>query len=259
MTSNPQSKGRMQGKVCLVTGAASGIGEAIATRFIEEGARVALLDSNVTLLEQVVARLESQAPGSALALPADVRDEQAVADGLATTLGTFGPLHSAVNCAGILGPVGPLHSLASAEIDELLAVNLGGVVRCMQHELIAMLDSGTGSIVNISSAAGLVGFPTAAAYTAAKHAVVGLTRTCAIDYAAHNIRVNAIAPGGIDTPLIRATTCATPEGKAMIEGLHPMKRLGNAGEVASAALFLSSDEASFVTGTTFCVDGGWVA
>lgn len=259
MTHHPRTNGRISGKVCLITGAASGIGEAVAQRLHEEGASVALLDTNEAALNDVAGALESHAKGSTLALAVDVRDEAGVADAVKQTSRKLGPLYGAVNCAGILGPVGLLHTLESADIDELLDVNLGGVIRCMRHQLAAMFDNGGGSIVNISSAAGLVGFPTAAAYTAAKHAIVGLTRTCAVDYADKGIRVNSIAPGGIDTPLIRATTCATPEGKAMIEGLHPMKRLGTPREIANAALFLSSDEASFVTGETFSVDGGWVA
>lgn len=250
---------RLAGKVCLVTGAASGIGRAIAERFVAEGALVGALDRDEAELNGAVEALDGDAAGRALALVADVRDEAAVAAAIAHTVEALGPLAVAVNCAGILGPVGPLHTLASEDIGELLAVNLDGVIHCMKHELAALLASGGGSLINISSAAGLVGFPTAAAYTAAKHAVVGLTRTCAVDYAGEGIRVNAIAPGGVDTPLIRATTCATAEGRAMIEGLHPMKRLGRPEEIAAAALFLASDEASFVTGETFSVDGGWVA
>lgn len=259
MTQEQPATGRLHGKNCLVTGAASGIGRAVAQRFFDEGARVAALDSNETALSEFVAALTAIADDRALALYVDVSDDNAVAAAVSKVVSTFGSLDAAVNCAGILGPVGPLHTLETAAIRELFDVNLNGVVNSMKHELRALLEAGGGNIVNISSAAGLVGFPTAAAYTAAKHAVVGLTRTCAIDYAEQGIRVNSIAPGGIDTPLIRATTCATPEGRAMIEGLHPMKRLGTPEEVANAALFLASDEASFVTGETFSVDGGWVA
>lgn len=246
---------RLEGRVAVVTGAASGIGEAVARRFIAEGARVALIDRDEERLGTLAAEL-----GAAAAIPCvlDVRDEDAVAQAVARTRETFGTLDCAVNCAGILGPVGPLHTLDAEAIRELFAVNLDGIVHCMKHELAALVEGG-GSIVNISSAAGLVGFPTAAAYTAAKHAVVGLTKTCAVDYAEQGIRVNAIAPGGVDTPLIRATTCATPEGRAMIESMHPMKRLAEPEEIAGAAVFLVSDDASFVTGETLAVDGGWVA
>lgn len=246
---------RLEGRVAVVTGAASGIGEAVVRRFIAEGARVALIDRDEERLGTLAAEL-----GAAATIPCalDVRDEGAVAQAVARTRDTFGRLDCAVNCAGILGPVGPLHTLDSEAIRELFAVNLDGIVHCMKHELAALVEGG-GSIVNISSAAGLVGFPTAAAYTAAKHAVVGLTKTCAVDYAEQGIRINAIAPGGVDTPLIRATTCATPEGRAMIEGMHPMKRLAEPEEIAGAAVFLVSDDASFVTGETLAVDGGWVA
>jgi NAD(P)-dependent dehydrogenase (short-subunit alcohol dehydrogenase family) len=168
-----------------------------------------------------------------------------------------GRVDYAVNCAGILGPTGPLHETDTAAYRALMANNLDGIFHCLKHQLRCMHQQGRGSIVNIASAAGIVGFPSAAAYTAAKHGVVGLTRSCAIDYAEQGIRVNAIAPGGIDTPLIRATTCATPEGQAMIESMHPVKRLGTPEEIASAALFLAGDEASFVTGAVLAVDGGW--
>ncbi len=250
---------RLAGKICYVTGAASGIGAATTERFLEEGASVALVDRNEALLNEVANRL-ARAHGERIkAFPIDVRNEHDVRDTVDQTASKWGRLDVGVNCAGVLGPVGKLHEISTEQYLDLIDNNLHGVVHCLKHQLAAMSRSGSGSIINISSAAGLVGFPTAAAYTAAKHAVVGLTRTCAIDYAADNIRVNAIAPGGVDTPLIRATTCATPEGRQMIESLHPMKRLARPAEIANAALFLASDEASFVTGETFSVDGGWVA
>jgi NAD(P)-dependent dehydrogenase (short-subunit alcohol dehydrogenase family) len=197
-------------------------------------------------------------PGSVAAFPVDVRDESKVATSVAEVVSRWGRLDAAVNCAGILGPVGKLHETDTAAYRELMENNLDGMFHSMKHELAAMMRGRRGSIVNIASAAGVVGFPMAAAYTAAKHGVVGLTRTSAIDYALDGIRVNAIAPGGVDTPLIRATTCSTPEGQQMIEAMHPMRRLGQPREIANAALFLASDEASFVTGAVYSVDGGWV-
>lgn len=250
---------RLENKVCYVTGAASGIGAAIAERFLQEGARVAMVDRNQELLNTRLATLSVNAPERVNVVPIDVREEGAVRVSIDHLLANWSRLDVAVNCAGILGPVGKLHLTASDDYLEAMDNNLHGIFYCMKHELGVMQMAGRGSIINISSAAGLVGFPTAATYTAAKHGVIGLTRTCAIDYAEGGIRVNAIAPGGVDTPLIRATTCATPEGRQMIESLHPMKRLGQPEEIANAALFLASDEASFVTGEVFSVDGGWVA
>jgi NAD(P)-dependent dehydrogenase (short-subunit alcohol dehydrogenase family) len=250
---------RLQDKVCYVTGAASGIGEAIARRFLDEGARVALADRNADLLREVAGALGEGREDRVRAFLIDVRHDADVGASVDETVGLWGRLDAAVNCAGTLGPVGRLHEIDPEAYRELVDNNLHGVFNCLRHQLARMAAAGAGSIVNISSAAGLVGFPAAAAYTAAKHGVVGLTRTCAVDYAADNVRVNAIAPGGVDTPLIRATTCATPEGRALIESMHPMKRLAEPSEIASAALFLASDESSFVTGETFSVDGGWVA
>lgn len=249
---------RLQDKVCFVTGAASGIGEAVTQRFLEEGARVAMLDRDAVRLARVAAELAQKYRDAVATYPVDVRDEAKVAASVADVVGRWGRLDVAVNCAGILGPVGKLHETDTAAYRELMDNNLDGMFHSMKHELAAMIRAQRGSIVNIASAAGLVGFPMASAYTAAKHGVVGLTRTSAIDYALDGIRVNAIAPGGIDTPLIRATTCSTPEGQQMIEAMHPMRRLGQPREIANAALFLASDEASFVTGAVYSVDGGWV-
>ncbi|MEQ8514470.1 MAG: SDR family NAD(P)-dependent oxidoreductase, partial [Chromatocurvus sp.] len=238
------------------TGAASGIGEAVARRFFAEGACIGLMDRDaerLAVLEQSLGANDERVMSRVL----DVGDEAAVAASVDAFAGPHGPLDIAVNCAGILGPSGPLHETDTGEYRALMATNLDGMFHCLKHQLRHMHGRGQGSIVNIASAAGIVGFPGAAAYTAAKHGVAGLTRTCAIDYAEQGIRVNAIAPGGIDTPLIRATTCATPEGKQMIESMHPVKRLGTPDEIANAAAFLASEEASFITGSVLAVDGGW--
>jgi NAD(P)-dependent dehydrogenase (short-subunit alcohol dehydrogenase family) len=248
---------RLKDKTCYVTGAASGIGEAVTQRFLEEGSRVALVDRDGERLARVADGFGRSFGDRVYAVHLDVQDEAGVARSISELLDRWGGLQVAVNCAGILGPVGKLHETDTAAYRELISNNLDGIFHCMKHELAAMLKSGGGSLVNIASAAGLVGFPSAAAYTAAKHGVVGLTRTTAIDYAGDHIRINAIAPGGVDTPLIRATTCSTPEGRQMIEDMHPMKRLASPREIANAALFLASDEASFITGTVFAVDGGW--
>lgn len=243
-------------KTVYITGAASGIGEAVARRCHAEGARLALVDRDAERLAALAQSLSGDAE-HVMTRVVDISDETAVAASVDAFAEQHGRLDIAINCAGILGPTGPLHETDTAAYRALMAVNLDGMFHCLKHQLRHMHAREQGSIVNIASAAGLVGFPSAAAYTAAKHAVVGLTRTCAIDYAEQGIRVNAIAPGGIDTPLIRATTCATPEGQQMIESMHPMKRLGTPQEIANAAVFLASDEASFVTGSVMAVDGGW--
>jgi NAD(P)-dependent dehydrogenase (short-subunit alcohol dehydrogenase family) len=244
-------------QTAFVTGAASGIGEAVARRFLAEGAFVCLVDRDPERLDALITDLGQNGHTRVMRCPIDVADEAAVAESVDALCQARGQLDVAVNCAGILGPTGPLHETATEAYRELMAVNLDGMFHCLKHQLRQMYRAGRGSIVNVSSAAGTVGFPSAAAYTAAKHGVVGLTKTCAIDYAERNIRVNAIAPGGVDTPLIRATTCATPEGQQMIESMHPVKRLGRPDEIANAALFLASDQASFITGSVVAVDGGW--
>ena len=241
----------------FVSGAASGIGAAVAERCLAEGAYVGLVDRDSAALDRFVDGLSDELRAKTSRYAIDIAIESDVAKAVDDLAGERGSIHGAVNCAGILGPVGPLHETPTEDYRELMSVNLDGLFFCMKHQLRHMAAARHGNIVNISSAAGTVGFPTAAAYTAAKHGVIGLTKTCAIDYAESGIRVNAIAPGGVDTPLIRATTCATPEGKQMIESLHPMKRLASAEEIANAALFLVSDQASFVTGSVMAVDGGW--
>lgn len=238
----------------FVSGAASGIGLGVARLLASRGARLTLID-----LAPVPAGAIAAPEGRLIAIQADVRDAAAVQAALRAGLAAHGPLHGAVNCAGILGPVGRLHATPLSEVEALMAVNWRGVLHCMHAELAAMLPHRQGSIVSIASVAGTVGFPQAPAYTASKHAIVGLTRACALDYAEDGIRVNAIAPGGVETPLIQATTCATPEGRAMITGAHPMKRLADPAEIAEAAAFLLSPASGFITGTVLAVDGGWTA
>ncbi|MEE4295344.1 MAG: SDR family NAD(P)-dependent oxidoreductase [Wenzhouxiangella sp.] len=248
---------QLSDQTVFVTGAASGIGAAVAERCLAEGAHVGLVDRDAKGLESLVGGLSAELRARTCSYAINVASESDVEEAIDDLVAKRSSIDAAVNCAGILGPVGPLHETSTEAYRELMSVNLDGMFFSMKHQLRAMTKSGKGSIVNISSAAGIVGFPTAAAYTAAKHGVIGLTKTCAIDYAESGIRVNAIAPGGVDTPLIRATTCSTPEGKQMIESLHPMKRLASAEEIANAALFLISDQASFVTGSVMAVDGGW--
>jgi NAD(P)-dependent dehydrogenase (short-subunit alcohol dehydrogenase family) len=245
------------GRVVLVTGAASGIGRATAEMFARHGAAVAIVDRDKHNGRRVAEGIV-ESGGEAIFIGAELSRAEEARDAVHATYRRLGGLEAAVNCAGILGEVGRLNEISNAGWYEVIANNLDSVFWCMKHEIEVMLKSG-GAIVNVSSAAGIVAFPMATPYAAAKHAIVGLTRTAAVEYAVDNLRINAIAPGGVDTPLIRATTCATPEGRAQIEGMHPMKRLAQPEEVASAALYLCSSAASFITGVTLPVDGGWVA
>lgn len=238
----------------LVTGASSGIGRACALELLGRGLRVTGWDKRRP--ENGDALMASEAFSFDCV---DVADGAEVSAAAVRSLERAGPWDGAVNCAGVLGPTGLLHELDARATREALATNLEGVLHCMTAELGQMVMAGGGAIVNVASAAGLVGFPRAGPYTASKFAVVGLTKNAAIDYAELGVRVNAVAPGGVDTPLIRATTCATAEGEAMIKGLHPMKRLAGAGEIAAAVAFLIGDEASFVTGAVLAADGGWCA
>ncbi len=253
----------MTGKAALVTGGASGIGWACAQALAAAGAKVAIVDRDSDQGNQAADAL-ADAGATATFVDAELADPDQAQAAVEAVEEAFGRLDAAVNAAGVLGPTGPLHELDRDAYRGAMANNLDSVVWCMQAEIAAMLrtfaDGGDGgAIVNISSAAGVVAFPSCPTYTASKHAIIGLTRTAAVDYATQGVRVNAIAPGGVDTPLIRATTCATAEGKALIEGLHPMKRLAQPSEMAGTALYLCSPAASFVTGAVIPVDGGWTA
>jgi NAD(P)-dependent dehydrogenase (short-subunit alcohol dehydrogenase family) len=256
----------MTGKAALVTGGASGIGWACAQALAAAGAKVAIVDRDSDQGNQAADAL-ADAGATATFVDAELADPDQAQAAVEAVEEAFGRLDAAVNAAGVLGPTGPLHELDRDAYKGAMANNLDSVVWCMQAEIAAMLrtlqaggDTNDGaSIVNISSAAGVVAFPSCPTYTASKHAIIGLTRTAAVDYATQGVRVNAIAPGGVDTPLIRSTTCATDEGKALIEGLHPVKRLAQPSEMAGTALYLCSPAASFVTGAVIPVDGGWTA
>lgn len=244
-------------QVALVTGAGSGMGFATAQAFAEAGAAVALADVDKDALHAAVDQLTTVGH-QALAIPCDVTDEDQVAAMIDTTIATFGRLDAAFNNAGIQVPPHDAADEPAAVYDRVNAVNARGIWACMKHELRVMRGQGSGTIVNCSSLGGLVGIPGRAAYHASKHAVLGLTSSAALEYAPRGIRINAICPGTIDTPMV-ADMIANGE-LDMAEALanQPIGRLGRAEEIAAAVLWLSSPAASFVIGVALPVDGGYV-
>lgn len=245
----------LENKVALITGAGSGIGRAISVLYASEGAKVVVSDINAEAGAETVAEIRTRG-GEAIFVKADtskVDDNKQLTE---QAVGQFGGLHIAVNNAGIGGPLGSVGEYPTDGWDKVIAINLSGVFYGLRYQIPAILASGGGSIVNMASILGKVGTRGSSAYVAAKHGVIGLTESAALEYAQQGIRINAIGPGYISTPLLDALDEATM--KALV-GLHPMGRLGTAQEVAELALWLNSDKASFVTGSYYNVDGGYLA
>ena len=245
-----------ENKVALITGAASGMGLAAAHAFAAEGAAVALADVNESAAREAAEQLIS-AGSKAIAVRCDVADERQVKAMVDETVSAFGRLDAAFNNAGIQSPVAEVADASGEEFERVNAVNLRGVWNCMKYELLQMREQRSGAIVNNSSLGGIVGLPGRAAYHAGKHGVLGLTKSAALEYAARGIRINAVCPGIIDTPMVSGMLLTQAEAMKELMREVPMRRLGRAEEVASAVLWLCSPGASFVIGHALVVDGGY--
>jgi NAD(P)-dependent dehydrogenase (short-subunit alcohol dehydrogenase family) len=247
---------KLEGRVALVTGGGSGIGRATALAFAREGAKVAIADVNVAGSEETV-HLIRERGGEALFVRTDVTEAVEV-EALINDVGkTYGRLDCAFNNAGTVGKPSSTAQCTEEDWDWVISVNLKGVFLCLKYEIAYMLQQGHGAIVNAASVAGLVGVKNNVAYVASKHGVVGLTKASALECAQAGIRVNAVCPGFIRTPILNLD--GAPEGESRYVSIEPMGRLGRPEEVAEAVVWLCSDAASFVTGHTMSVDGGMAA
>jgi len=247
---------QFKNKVAIVTGGSFGIGKATAIAFAKKGARVVIAD---WVEDAETVNAIKALGGEAIFIKCDVSKTADVKAMIEKTIATFGRLDYAFNNAGIEGNNGTTQECAEENWDKTIAVNLKGIWLCMKHEIPEMLKQGKGVIINCASIAGLVGFPGLPAYVASKHAVIGLTKTSALECAKLGIRVNAVCPGAIKTPMIDRITGNKKEVEEQFAGMEPIGRLGQPEEVANAVLWMCSDEASFITGHAMAVDGGWVA
>ncbi|MDD3352082.1 glucose 1-dehydrogenase [Zoogloea sp.] len=245
------------GKVVLITGAGSGIGRASALAFAREGAHVAVADITEAGGRETVALIEA-AGGSARFFQVNVTQSSEVASLIRQIVETWGRLDITLNNAGVDNDMAPITETSEADFDKVIGVNLKGVWLCMKYAIAQMEKQGGGVVINTASALSITVLPGASPYNASKHAVAGLTKTCAVEYGAKNIRINAICPGVIRTPLLENHPNLAEMEKGLIP-LHPIGRLGQPEEVANTVLWLASDKASFVHGALITVDGGWTA
>jgi NAD(P)-dependent dehydrogenase (short-subunit alcohol dehydrogenase family) len=248
----------LQGKTAIVTGGASGIGEATALLFAEQGCNVVVSDLQENKGNDLVKKIKAQ-NGKAIFIKADVSKPEDCETLVNKTVETFGSVDIAFNNAGIGGESNAVADMSIEGWDKVIAVNLNSVFYCMKYQLLQMQKQGSGAIVNNSSILGQVGFANAAAYVAAKHGVIGLTQNAAIEYSAKGIRINAIGPAFINTPLLSDAGMDDNVKQSFLVPLHPIGRLGESKEVAELVIWLSSDKASFVTGSYYAIDGGYLA
>ena len=250
----------LKDKVVIVTGGSQGIGRAAALLFSQEKARVVVADVHTEGGEETV-KMVKESGGQAIFIETDVSSEDQVKAMVTKTVETYGKLDCAFNNAGVEAreALVPLIDSPTEEFDRLISINLRGIYLCLKHEIPEMLKAGGGAIVNTSSVAGLVGFQLSGPYVASKHGVIGLTKSAAMDYAAQNIRINAICPGVTRTPMVDAMIGDDKELEQLIVGVHPIGRVASPEEIAWAAVWLCSEEASFITGAALPVDGGLVA
>ncbi|MDR7485047.1 MAG: SDR family oxidoreductase [Armatimonadota bacterium] len=249
---------RLRGRVAIVTGAGSGIGRAIAQAYAKEGARVAVVDVNAGGAEETLRQIRN-ARGEVTAFVADVSDSEQVRRTVEAILEAYGDIHVLCNNAGVGHDVRPIGDLPEAVWDRVMAVNARGPFLCAKYVIPVMMRAGRGAIVNIASDLGYLAVPGLGAYCASKGALLQLTRVLAAEYARWNIRVNAICPTMVDTPMARATLASQPDPAAFLREVErgiPLGRIGRPEEIASVAVFLASDEATFLTGTAVAVDGG---
>lgn len=245
-----------ENKVVIVTGGSFGIGKATAKAFAKRGARVAIADwiEEDTTLKEI-----QNDGGTAIFVHCDVSKPSDVVALVRKTIETFGRLDFAVNNAGIEGETATTHECSEENWDKTININLKGVWLCMKEEIESMLKHGKGAIVNVASVAGMMGFPGLPAYVVSKHGIVGLTKTSALEYAKQGLRINAVCPGVIRTPMIDRVTGKDKAVEKNYEAMEPVGRMGEPEEVAEAIVWLCSDAASFVTGHALAVDGGWIA
>jgi NAD(P)-dependent dehydrogenase (short-subunit alcohol dehydrogenase family) len=247
-----------QGKVALITGGSAGIGRATAVAFAREGAKVVVASRRVEEGNETV-RLIEQAGSKGISVKTDVTKEPEVKAMIDKALAAYGRIDCAFNNAGVLGAIAPLVDQKVEDYESIMNVNVKGLMLCMKHEIAHMLKNGGGAIVNNASVGGLVGFPGGSIYVASKHAVLGLTKTAALEVAKSGIRINAVSPGAIQTEMIDLAISGSGATKEQFSAMHPVGRMGTPEEIASAVLYLCSDGASFITGQSLTVDGGFTA